>query len=200
MKILEVAMEIALPPELLETLFKRYGFRPTRDCAMSTSVGGIGPLLRERIMAQSEQNVDVLGVTLLYQTTWIQSWFDWGQLHLEKRDVAPYLRETLKDTGLDLSVTLFDDTPLKVHVWEAEYGKAKVYFLDAPLITQVVYPSEEDAPHKHPNPSAWGNDIRNRQSWLIGRGALALAKALGFQPDIIVQSETPTFFRQPPPD
>src|SRR5471032_209940 len=98
MKVLEVAMEIALPPEFLETVFKRFGFRPTRDAAMSTSVGGIGPLLRERIMAQADEGVDVIGVTLLYQNTWIQSWFDWGQLHLEKRDVAVYLREILKET------------------------------------------------------------------------------------------------------
>jgi len=187
-------MEIALPPEVLEAIHQRYGFRPTRDAAMSTSVGGIGPLLRERIMAQADEGLDVIGATLLYQTTWIQSWFDWGQLHLEKRDVAPTLRETLKDTGIDLSISMFDGAMVNAHVWMAMYGKAKVYFLDAPPITQVVYPSEEDAPPKHPHPTAWAEDIRHRQSWLIGRGSLALAKALNFSPDITVQSETPTFF------
>jgi len=194
MRILEVAMEIALPPEILEELFKRFGFRPTRESAMSTSVGGIGPLLRERIMVQGDEGVDVIGVSLLYQSTWIQSWFDWGQLHLEKREVAGVLRQFLKDTGTDLSIELFDGTMAKARVWEAPYGKSKVYFLDCPAITQVVYPSEEDAPPKHPQPNAWSDDARNRQSWLIGRGALALAKSLGFSPDIIVQSETPTFF------
>ncbi len=194
MRILEVAMEIALPPDLLESLYKRFGFRPTREVAMSTSVGGIGPLLRERIMAQAEEGIDVIGVTLLYQTTWIQSWFDWGQLHLEKRDVATILRPFLKDTGIQLPVVLFDGKTAEAQVWEAPYGKAKVYFLDCPSVTQVVYPSEEDAPPKHPQPNAWSDDARNRQGWLIGRGALALAKKLGFAPDIIVQSETPTFF------
>jgi len=193
-RILEVAMEIALPPELLDAIFQRYGLRPTRDAAMSTSVGGIGPLLRERLIAQAEEGVDVIGVTLLYQSTWIQSWFEWGQLHLEKRDAAPYLRETLKDTGIDLKLTLFDGASVTAHVWQADYRKARVYFLDSPPITQVVYPSEEDAPPKHPHPNAWSDDIRHRQSWLIGRGSLALAKALGFAPDLIVQSETPTFF------
>src|SRR5690348_4034161 len=101
MRVLEVAMEIALPPEVLEQIFQRYGMRPTRDAAMSTSVGGIGPLLRERIIAQAEQGIDVIGATLLYQTTWIQSWFDWGQMHLEKREAAPVLREVLKDTGIE---------------------------------------------------------------------------------------------------
>src|SRR6266700_729449 len=194
MKILEVAMEIALPPEILEAVFKRYGFRPTRDAAMSTSVGGIGPLLRERLIGQAEEGVEAIGVSLLYETTWIQSWFDWGQLHLEKRDVASYLREFLKDTGIDLSVTFFDGTTAKAHVWEAAYRNTKVYFLDSPPITHVVYPSEEDTPSKHPNPHAWADDARNRQGWLIGRGALTLAKTLNFPPDIIIQSETPTFF------
>jgi len=194
MRILEVAMEIALPPELLEAVFNRYGVRPTRDVAMSTSVGGIGPLLRERLIAQAEEGIEVVGVTLLYQTTWIQSWFEWGQLHLEKRDAAPYLREMLKDTGIDFTLTLYDGAVVTVHVWQADYGKARVYFLDALPITQVVYPSEEDAPHKHPHPNTWADDIRHRQSWLIGRGSLALAKTLGFAPDLIVQSETPTLF------
>jgi glucan phosphorylase len=194
MRIIEVAMEIALPPPLLETIHKRFGFRPARDSAMSTSVGGIGPLLRERVIAQGDQNLDVIGVSLLYQSTWIQCWFEWGQLHLEKREVLPYLRDVLTDTGLDLSVTLFDGSVAKAHVWQADYGKTKVYFLDCPAITRVVYPSEEDAPPKHPNPHNWSEDIRNRQSWLVGRGTLALAKTLGFSPDIIVQSETPAFF------
>ena len=194
MKVLEVAMEIALPPAVLETIFRRFGFRPARDSAMSSSVGGIGPLLRERLMAQADHGVEVIGVTLLYQTTWIQCWFDWGQLHLEKREVRPYLHDVLTDSGIDLSITLFDGTLAKAHVWQADYGKTKVYFLDCPPLTRVVYPSEEDAPPKHPKPHAWSEEIRNRQSWLAGRGALALAKTLGFSPEIIVQSETPTFF------
>jgi starch phosphorylase len=194
MKVLEVAMEIALPLEILDAIAKRYGFRPARDAAMSTSVGGIGPLLRERLMAQGDEGLEAIGVTLLYQTTWIQSWFNWGQLHLEKREV--HLREFLKDTGLDLSITFFDGQVAKTHVWEVAYGKAKVYFLECPLITSVVYPSEEDAPQKHPQPQAWAEDARYRQSWLVGRGALGLVKAIGFAPDIIVQSETPTFFAQ----
>src|SRR6266850_4281643 len=117
MKILEVAMEIALPPPFLEAVYKRYGFRPTRDVAMSTSVGGIGPLLRERIICQADEGIDVIGVTLLYQTTWIQSWFSWGQMHLEKREVLSCLHEFLTDTGMDLDMTFFDGTVHKAHVW-----------------------------------------------------------------------------------
>src|SRR5579864_6913612 len=98
--VVEVAMEIALTPSFLETVRARYGFRATRDAAMSTSVGGIGPLLRDRLVEQAEQGIKAIGVSFLYETTWIQSWFDWGQMHLEKRPVASYLRELLKDSGI----------------------------------------------------------------------------------------------------
>src|SRR5450631_3224333 len=106
MRIIEVAMEIALPPEVLEAVWRRYGFRPAREVALSTSVGGIGPLLRERIVVQSEKGLQVIGVTLLYETTWLQSWFDWGQLHLEKREVLPYIKEFLHETGIQLSIPM----------------------------------------------------------------------------------------------
>ncbi len=194
MRVMEVAMEIALPPPVLEAIFKRHGYRPTRDAAMSTSVGGIGPLLRERIIAHGEENIETIGVTPLYQHTWIQSWFEWGQLHLEKRRVGMVLQQFLQDTSIDLSLTLFDGSVVKIHVWEAAYGKSKVYFLDCPEVIDVVYPSDEDAPLKHPNPAAWAHAARQKHSWLVGRGALLLAKALKFQPDITVLSETPTLF------
>ncbi|HVO32593.1 MAG TPA: glycogen/starch synthase, partial [Elusimicrobiota bacterium] len=193
-KVIEVAMEIAFPPDLLEQVRSRFGTRPARDVAMSTSVGGIGPLLRERIVSQAERGVDVIGVTLLYENTWIQSWFDWGQLHLEKREVGSYAKEVLTDTGLTLALPMFDGTTEQVHVWQAPYGKAPVYFLECLPNTQIVYPSEEDAPPKQTNPAAWADELRYKQSWIVGRGALALAKAMAFQPDIIVQSETPTIF------
>jgi glycogen phosphorylase len=194
LKVIEVAMEIAFTPEVLESIRQRFGFRPTREVAMSTSVGGIGPLLRERIVAQADHGVNVVGVTLLYETTWIQSWFDWGQLHLEKREVIPYIKEFLQETSITLSIPMFDGTTATAKVWQLAYGKASVYFLDCPAIAHVVYPSEEDAPPKDPKPAAWSEELRHKQSWLVGRGTLALAKALHFQPDLIVLSETPTVF------
>src|SRR5258708_2504478 len=176
--IVEVAMEIAFPPAFLEAVRARYGVRATRDAAMSTSVGGIGPWLRDRIVAQADQGLRVIGVSFLYETTWIQSWFEWGQLHLEKRTVAPYLRELLKDSGLKLHVPLYDGSTAETKVWQLDFGKATVYFLDAPPITHVVYPSEEDAPPRTPKAPQWANERRHRQNWLIGRGTLALLKTL----------------------
>jgi glucan phosphorylase len=195
--VVEVAMEIAFPPSFLEEIRSRYGMRATRDAAMSTSVGGIGPLLRDRLFEQAAQGLQTIGITFLYDTTWMQSWFEWGQLHLEKRHVGSYLREILKDTGLLLTVPMYDDHVVEAKVWELAYGKARVYFLDAPEIGHVVYPSEEDAPPRTPNAAQWGDALRYKQSWLIGRGSLALLKKLNIYPDFLIMSETPTFFAHP---
>ena len=196
-KVLEVAMEVALTSEVLEDIAVRFGPTAAQEAGMSTSVGGIGPLLRERVVAQAALGLKVMGVTLLYDTVWSQGWHVWNHLFLQRRQVGPHIRAALHDSGLTLSVPLFDGKVVSVKVWEAPYGEGKVYFLDCPEVTDVVYPCQEDAPLQTPNPTEWADRQRLRQSWLVGRGALALAKELGFRPDFIVQSETPTLFAQP---
>lgn len=195
--LVEVAMETALTREVLETVATRHGSHAARACAMSTSVGGIGPLLKERIIAQAETGVHVIGVSLLYESTWVQNWYSWGQMYLEKRKAGPYLRDCLQEAPFSLSFSLFDGTPVTARVWSVPYGKATVYFLDAPEITNVIYPSPDDAALETPNPSLWAEKMRLAQSWLVGRGTLALLQKLNVKPQIIVQSETPTFFAHP---
>lgn len=197
MNVLEVAMEISLTPPLLEAIHKKSGPEAAQATAMSTSVGGIGPLLRERVIALAEIGVNPVGVTLLYDSVWSQGWQDWNHLYLERRSTGKFLREALEDTGMILPLVFFDGETRDVKVWKAMYGKAPVYFLDCPGISDVVYPCSEDAPAGTPNTFEWADLQRMRHSWLVGRGALALAKALHFKPDVIVQSETPTLFAHP---
>lgn len=192
--IVEVAMEIALTPEILQGIEDRMGVYAAIMAAMSTSVGGIGPLLRERIIAQAELGIPVVGITLLYDKVWVQKWHFWGQFYLEKGDSAPYIKPLLKKLDNQITVKMTDETEEKIDVWEAEYGKAKVYFLDAPSIANIVYPGPEDAPSENGDAAKWADAARINQSWLLGRGSLALLKMLGIKPDIIVLSETPTLF------
>lgn len=194
--ILEVAMEMALPHSFLESLAKRFGPKKARECAMSTSVGGIGPLLRERVIAQSEAGLNVVGVSLLYNTVWAQAWHEWGQINLQKRNVGNALKASLtRRTDLEFPLTFFDGQIVLVEVWEIPYGKAVCYFLSAPDITDTVYPGPKDMPQgMAPNAHVWSHDIRLKQSWLVGRGALALSKKLQRKPSITLLSETPTFF------
>lgn len=196
-RVLEVAMELALTPELLQAIEDQFGLEAAQAAAMSTSVGGIGPLLRERVIAQSEQDVDVVGVSLLYNSVWNQGWHAWNHLTLDRRPVAAFLRAVLEDTGIALPLPLFDGSTVEVKVWRAPYGQSFVYFLDCPSVADVVYPGAEDAPPKTADTGAWTERQRLKHSWVVGRGALALAKALNFSPDVVVLSETPTLFAHP---
>lgn len=187
-------MEMALPKDILDTIARSFGPEEARHCAMSTSVGGIGPLLRERVIEQGDTGLDVVGVSLMYETVWVQSWYEWGQINLQKKAVAPTLRKVFERTDLGFDLAFFDGSTHHVDVWKTMYGKAAVYFLDCPQITDIVYPGPKDAPKGTDNPSAYSHLHRLKQSWLIGRGALMLAKNLNRKPDIVVLSETPTFF------
>ncbi len=190
-------MELALTTEILEAIDEKFGHEAAQAAAMSTSVGGIGPLLRERVIALAENGARVIGVSLLYNTVWNQGWHAWNHLTLDRRPAGRFLREVLDDAGLDLDLPLFDGSTVRVKVWRAAYGRGTVYFLDGPAITDVVYPGAEDAPPKTSDANGWTEQQRLKQSWVVGRGALALAKALGFSPDVVVLSETPTLFAHP---
>ncbi|MBD3271943.1 MAG: hypothetical protein GF384_05345 [Elusimicrobia bacterium] len=191
--IVEIAMEIALTPELLDRLGSEASPVVARHAAMSTSVGGIGPLLRERIIGLAGLEQQVIGVTLLYDQVWIQRWQPWGQLYLEKVNIGHYVKSVLSRER-DLTVRMYDGTSVPVTVWKASYGAASVYFLESPDITSVVYPGVEDAPPETTNKTVWYEDLRIRQSWLLGRGSLALVKSMQLRPAVIVLSETPTMF------
>src|SRR5687768_8361132 len=121
--ILEIAMEMALPQSVLQEIAKRFGAEKARDCAMSTSVGGIGPLLRERVFGQGEAGVDVIGVSLLYEAVWVQAWHEWGQLNLQKRNVGQALRQVMTKTDLGFELTFFDGKKAAVEVWELAYDR-----------------------------------------------------------------------------
>ncbi len=195
--VLEVAMETSLPTEILNAIDEKFGTQAAQETSMSTSVGGIGPLLRDRVISQANRGLKVTGVCLLYDTVWAQAWHGWNHLYLERKSIGHYLRDVLEQTGLSLDLLLFDNTTVKVNVWKAAYSAASVYFLDCPEIANVVYPCEEDAPPLTQNPHDWAEKQRLKQSWLAGRGALALVKHLAFKPDFIIQSETPTLFAHP---
>ncbi len=192
-KLVELSMEIAFTPEILSSINQKFGQVSTRNVAMSTSVGGIGPLLRERIISISNLGVNVIGISLLYDKVWRQRWYTWGQLYLERIRVSDYIRQVLTEiTTVDIK--MFDGQIVQTKVWQAKYGNATVYFLDAPDINISVYPGKEDAPPGTEDNIAWLEITRRKQSWLLGRGMLALLKKLNLKPDYITLSETPTIF------
>lgn len=109
--VVEVAMEMAFPHDFLDAITKQFGPEITRSCAMSTSVGGIGPLLKERVIEQGEKGLNVVGVSLLYESVWAQAWHEWGQINLQKRNVGKVLRQVLTPTDLGFSLTFSTKSP-----------------------------------------------------------------------------------------
>ena len=192
--IVEVAMEIAYPQGILEKIAVKYGAEWARACAMSNSVGGIGPLLKERIPAQAALGHEVIGVSLLYDHVWTQGFYQWGQIYIEKKSVGEKIRKVLEPSGFKIFLEMPDGLRIEVNVWKTVGGGAVIYYLDMPEIATVVYPGPEDAPGETPDDNAWVENQKILQSWLLGRGTLALLKSLNKKPDIIVQSETPTLF------
>src|SRR3989344_4724581 len=149
--IVEAAMEIAHSQPLLDKIAAKYGPDRARACAMSNSVGGIGPLLKERIPAQAALGHEVIGVSLLYDNVWTQGFYQWGQIFIEKKSVGARLREVMEHAGFQLSLELPDGSATQINVWKSAMGSAVVYYLDQPDIANVVYPGPEDAPKDAPD-------------------------------------------------
>lgn len=192
--ILEVATEIALPPALFEQALEKFGPEETRAIAMTTSVGGIGPLLRDRLFGQAEAGLSVWAVSLLYEAVWTQTIDQNGHVKLMRKTLGDKVRSLLDETGITFSLPIFSGEPVTVSVYRASYGKGEAYFLSAPSITNVVYPGAVDAPAGTKDPGGWAHLTKLKHNWILGRGALQLAKILDRKPDIAVISETPAVF------
>ena len=224
--ILEVTAEMALTPEFFELLEdelmserwptevsemakRQLVMGQLREAAMSGSVGGIGPLLRERIISQAALGANVTGVSMLYSHVWVQvkvpvkTIGGWTRYKLEQRkvEVGTLLRKVLQPAG-EMRLQMYDGTETYVKVWMAPpgtYGKASMYFLDPVGLSDViegrvnvVYPGKEDA-------AQGKEEARLVQQWVLGRGSLALSKFLGpeHKPDVIVMSETAAMMAHP---
>lgn len=206
-KIAEVTMEMALSGEMLERLEQKLAEdrsltpeqrdEEMRKAAMSTSVGGIGPLLKERLIAQGELGADVVGVSLLYDHVYVQKTLPDGTMVHVKESVTSHLQELLEPAG-EVSISMYDGMPIKVKVLKAPagtYGKGTQYFLSVGDITEtiggramVVYAGKSDVGARQKEA------VEFNQRWILGRGTLALMKMLGQAPDLIVMSETAAMF------
>lgn len=204
--IVEVTMELALAQSIERRVIQRLREQGRDDgeierirqaVAMSTSVGGLGPLLKERITLQAELGARVSAVTLLYDAVWVQR--GEGLQPTAPVAVGEILRRALEETGVVLPLTLFDGTTVRARVFKSrngDYGKAAVYFLDAPEVLKTAYIGEADAPEGTADRSAWRWEALRKQEWLLGRGTLVLLRALGpsARPDVQVLNEAAAVF------
>ncbi len=209
--IIEVTMEMALPDAAIEELSRRGATDDElRAVAMASSTGGIGPLLHERVIAQSNLGAHVTAVSLLYDKVWVQKFKKDKDGHdiinLEKVEVGHLLRNYFEKMPFTIDLEMYDESIVTAEVYRAPtglYGRANVYFLYHPSMTEVVYPGERDfpdpqEPEKTTKRRQFKETSRLQQNWLVGRGTLALLEKLNEQtnvaPDVIVMSEMPTVF------
>ncbi len=189
--IFEVAMEMSLTPDLFKKLEAKSAEFQNSDnvswheimqrVAMGESIGGIGPLLSERFMKLADLGAKVYAVAPLYNQVYFQRVKD-GQFTIERLDSGKYLRSVLEDTKHTLHVKLYNGNVVHVKVWQSIYKNSVIYYLDAPEIFTVAYEKKEES------------EERTQQNWTLARGSLYLAKEFNIQPDIMIQSETPTVY------
>ncbi len=205
-QIVEVTMEMALSEPImsaLETRLRQSGLEEEaiehelRKAAMSTSVGGIGPLLGERVPELSNLGANVTAVSLLYNQVWVQKRRPDGTLSSEKEQVHPELRNVMEPAG-EVTIEMYDGTKISARVLKAPrgaYQQADVYFIDVPFLadtiwarSNVVYPGAKDVSRAN------AELARFNQSWILGRGTLALMKILKRRPDLVIMSEASSMF------
>ncbi|MBV9080410.1 MAG: glycogen/starch/alpha-glucan phosphorylase, partial [Elusimicrobia bacterium] len=199
--IVEVTMEMALSGKAFERMTE-LGIDHDMQvaAAMATSTGGIGPLLKERVIALGDLGAKAIGFSLLYEHVWVQKIekYDDGRpdrIWQEKVKVGDAFRKILEPAGeIELPMAEQDEhnparrPTVKVKVWKSPpgmYGKSTVYFFDNPQVADVVYPGNADAP-------GYMEGMRRMQNWIVGRGSLAMLKKLNVKPDITVMSEMPS--------
>jgi len=202
-KLVEATMEMALPGAAFELLQDKLHLPDgqMRAVAMSNSTGGIGPLLKERVIAEGELGADNYGYSLLYDEVWVQEEVPnndgTGKKHLEweKVSVGDDLRKILILDGT-LRLKMHNGQEVDVKVWKSPvgmFGKGTVCYFDCPEITTVVYPGKKD----HKGSAEAAEAQRLAQSWLLGRGILANLKRTIKEESprvVVIMSETPSVF------
>jgi len=191
--VVEVTMEMALPGAAFDAMTAAGIDHETQvNAAMATSTGGIGPLLKERVIALGDLGANVVAFSLLYEHVWVQKVTKGvdgnpDTIEQEKVKIGDAFRAILIDAGT-VDVTMFDGSVAKVQVWQAPagmFGKANVYYFDYPKIADVVYPGNADG-------AGLSEAMRLAQNWMVGRGSLAYLKQIDRKPDITVMSEMPS--------
>jgi glucan phosphorylase len=217
--IVEVTAELALSNEMQSLLWQELMKDESlnndarealmREVTMATSVGGIGPLLGERIRSLSKFGADTVAVSLLYKWVWVQKINADLSLTLEPHEIGHYLKKILTNVG-EVLVKMHTGEEVMVRLWQAPpecYDGARVYFLEVPDAiktlgleptemnavpgrSSVVYPGWSDAAHKKDN-------LEIAQKWILGRGALALLGQEKIDPGFIIISEMFAAFADP---
>lgn len=162
-----------------------YGFHSS----LKIYSGGLGILAGDYLKEASDQNIDLIGIGLLYRygyfsqliTTRGEQQAMYEFQHFSKLPVKPIRDEQGNITTLTV---VFPGRPLHARIWEVNVGRIKLYLLD----TDFEANNEDDRTITH---TLYGGNNENRlkQELLLGIGGIRALEILGIKPDLYHSNE-----------
>lgn len=162
-----------------------YGFH----ASLKIYSGGLGILAGDYLKEASDQNIDLIGIGLLYRygyfsqliTTRGEQQAMYEFQHFSKLPVKPLRDE--QGNMVTLTVVL-PGRPLHARIWEVNVGRIKLYLLD----TDFEGNNEDDRNITH---TLYGGNNENRlkQELLLGIGGIRALEILGIKPDLFHSNE-----------
>jgi phosphorylase/glycogen(starch) synthase len=156
--------------------------------------GGLGILAGDFLKEASDQNLQIVGVGLLYRYGYFKQAISlngeqvvhYDKLHFTKLPIQPVLDKNGERLVMNLP---FRGPLVRVQVWKVEVGRIPLYLFDTDLPE-----NSDDDKSITANLYGTGELYRLRQELLIGTCSLQLFDLLGFQPDLFHYNEGHTAF------
>ena len=146
--------------------------------------GGLGMLAGDYLKEASDNNIDIIGIGLLYRHGYFQQ-----SLNETGEQIAQYISQQFNhlpvfperdENGERLKVSLaFPGRTLTAHVWRIDVGRIPLYLLD----TQIPENIFDD---QSITDQLYGGNTENRlkQELLLGVGGIRMLNKLGVEPDL----------------
>ena len=146
--------------------------------------GGLGVLAGDFLKEASDENIDMVGVGLLYRYGYFRQGLTYHGEQVAHYDAQRFTYlpiEPVRDeagTWIKVEVAL-PERSLHAKVWCARVGRISLYLLD----TDIEENQEEDRVITH---HLYGGDRENRlkQEVLLGIGGIRAIRAMGIEPDV----------------
>ncbi len=146
--------------------------------------GGLGVLAGDYLKQASDDNVNIIGVGLLYRYGYFTQ-----SLSVNGEQQATYLPHNFHnmsaypvrdENGNWVKISIaFPGRNLNARVWKIEVGRIPLYLLDTDI-------SENNPADRFITHQLYGGDWENRfkQEFLLGIGGIRVLDALGYKPDV----------------
>jgi starch phosphorylase len=162
-----------------------FGFHET----LPVAAGGLGILAADHAKSASDLGIGFCGISLFYREGYFQQAINhenwqteyYSTLHPEKLPLEPVIGADGEPIVCSVRIATSD---VNFMAWQANVGRAKVYFLDTNL--------PENEPHyRDLTLRVYGGDTSTRimQEILLGVGGIRLMRALGIEPSVFHMNE-----------